>query len=176
MRGPKPYTTHMNLREAAWRGLMSAIRYAPVPWKLKQTGINLATPRMIVVATALIPDGVGRWLMLRARYSGHWIPPGGVVNPGEDPLAGVRRECREELGHEVQVERFTGLYAHARTSLLFADFLCAPLTGPPRLSHEHEDWRYEPLDHLPWRVRFSVESALRGDTTPVIQTLRRPQQ
>jgi ADP-ribose pyrophosphatase YjhB (NUDIX family) len=35
-----------------------------------------------------------------------WRPPGGGVRPGEDFVAGVRREALEELGVEIELERF----------------------------------------------------------------------
>jgi ADP-ribose pyrophosphatase YjhB (NUDIX family) len=35
-----------------------------------------------------------------------WRPPGGGVRPGEEFEAGVRREAREELGVEIELERF----------------------------------------------------------------------
>ncbi len=37
---------------------------------------------------------------------GIWRPPGGGVNPGEELEAGVRREALEELGVEIELERF----------------------------------------------------------------------
>jgi 8-oxo-dGTP diphosphatase len=55
------------------------------------------------VCKALIIDGSGRYLMqLRddiptIAYPGHWCLFGGAVEPGEDDLAGMRRELREEL-------------------------------------------------------------------------------
>src|SRR2546426_786703 len=98
---------------------MYTIRYTPVPWGLKEWGINLLTPGTVVVGTAIIPDAAGRVLMLRARYSGRWIHPGGAVHPGEDPLAGTRRECREELGQDVDVQELRGIYALPGTRLLF---------------------------------------------------------
>ena len=57
----------------------------------------------VVVATALIRDG--RVLVAqRTRppaLAGRWELPGGRVEPGEDEVAAVVRECREELGTEV---------------------------------------------------------------------------
>jgi ADP-ribose pyrophosphatase YjhB (NUDIX family) len=150
---------------------MWTIRYAPVPWSVKQAGMDLITPRTVVVGTALIPDAEGRILLLHACYSGRWILPGGAVHPGEDPRRGVERECREELGCEVEVQRLVGLCAVAKTPLLFVDFLCAPLAGLPRLSHEHDAWRYVPVAALPWRIRMAVEDAARNDPAPVIRTV-----
>ena len=37
---------------------------------------------------------------------GIWRPPGGGVRAGEDPVEGIRREALEELGVEIELERY----------------------------------------------------------------------
>jgi 8-oxo-dGTP diphosphatase len=57
----------------------------------------------VVVATALVRDG--RVLVAQRtrppELAGLWELPGGRVEPDEDEVAAVVRECREELGTEV---------------------------------------------------------------------------
>ncbi|MDT3441248.1 MULTISPECIES: (deoxy)nucleoside triphosphate pyrophosphohydrolase [unclassified Pseudofrankia] len=59
----------------------------------------------LVVAVALL-DGQRRVLAARRTsppaYAGMWEFPGGKVEPGEDELEALERECREEL--DVQIE------------------------------------------------------------------------
>lgn len=44
-------------------------------------------------------DPSGRVLLVRHSYgSANWMPPGGGVKPGEDPLIAAAREFREEIG------------------------------------------------------------------------------
>ena len=129
-------------------GLMLAIRYTPLPWSTKHAIIRALSPKVLAAGLAVIPDGQGRVLMLRARYSGHWILPGGAVHAGEDPLAGTLRECREELGRRVTVERLTGIYAHPAHGELLVVFRCAPLEGTPSLSEEHEAWQYQRIEEM----------------------------
>lgn len=124
-------------------GLMYGIRYAPLPGWLKGRAIWLAQPKVVQVGVAVISDAEGQVLLLRARYSGRWLLPGGGVYPGEDPRSGVLRECREELGQEVTLQRLTGIYADGvRRHVIFA-FRAAPLTHPPTLSEEHDAYRYD---------------------------------
>lgn len=47
-----------------------------------------------------VDRAAGRALIGAHNTSGLWLPPGGHVEPGEDPVDTVRRECREELGIE----------------------------------------------------------------------------
>ncbi|MER3419407.1 MAG: hypothetical protein C4290_02275 [Chloroflexota bacterium] len=162
----------MTWRTAAQHAFMWAIRYTPLPWDVKQWGITTVLRRTVVAGIALIPDADGRILLLRARYSGRWIAPGGAVHPGEDPLTGTRRECREELGLEVEPRGLVGLYAVARTGVLFVAFRCAPLADPPRLSAEHEAYRYMPVAELPWHLRIMAEDMARiGADSPAVRTI-----
>jgi len=139
---------------------MLAIRYTPLPWSTKHAIIRALSPRVGVAGLAVIPDGQGRALLLRARYSGHWILPGGTVHAGEDPLTGTRRECREELGLMVTVERLAGVYAHPGHRELLLVFRCAPLAGVPALSEEHDAWQYRRAEEMWPPTDLMVRDAL----------------
>ncbi len=52
---------------------------------------------------ALVDDG-GRILLGRRADDGSWCLPGGRLEPGESFADCARRECREELGHDVELE------------------------------------------------------------------------
>ena len=154
MTRPSPLKRRLRL------GLMLALRYAPAPWPVKHWAIRQAMPKVTPVSVAVIPDQQGRVLVLRARYSGHWLLPGGAVEVGEDPLHGLLRECREELHASVTVERLTGIYALAAVREMYFAFRCAPLTDAPALSEEHEDWRYVYPQEIKLPLRLAVRDAL----------------
>lgn len=54
--------------------------------------------RLIETVAAVIADRVGRVLLVRKRGSDTFIQPGGKREPGEDSLATLARELREEIG------------------------------------------------------------------------------
>ena len=59
------------------------------------------TPPKHVVSYFLLQDpDDGSVLLVDHRKAGLWLPTGGHVDPGEDPVETVRREVREELGIE----------------------------------------------------------------------------
>src|SRR5437762_13447311 len=68
----------------------------------------MSGPRILVVAAALY-DESGRVLIAQRppgkHLPGRWEFPGGKVADGEDELAALARELREELGVEVTAAR-----------------------------------------------------------------------
>ena len=61
-----------------------------------------------VVAVTVIDDGAGAiWLIRRgiAPCIGEWALPGGYVDFDEHPREAAARECHEEIGCEVEIDR-----------------------------------------------------------------------
>lgn len=113
---------------------------------------------------AVIPNAEGRVLVLRSAYEGVWSFAGGGVNAGESVDEALLRECREELGQQVQVQRFVGFYYRPRVKVHSAVFRCAPLQQDPTLSIEHTAWAYVDPRELPeplssWALRALSEEA-----------------
>lgn len=62
-------------------------------------------PRTRGASTALLFDEDGGFVVVDPTYKPLWSLPGGVIEEGESPLTACHRECREELGVEVAIER-----------------------------------------------------------------------
>jgi 8-oxo-dGTP pyrophosphatase MutT (NUDIX family) len=65
--------------------------------------LNAGLPTKRVIAQGRLLDENGRILLCRLTYKREWDLPGGVVEVGEAPAAGLVREIREELGVTVDV-------------------------------------------------------------------------
>jgi|HubBroStandDraft_2_1064218.scaffolds.fasta_scaffold141798_2 8-oxo-dGTP diphosphatase len=55
-------------------------------------------PSMFGAAAALLTDPAGRILLVKPNYRDHWALPGGMLEDGEPPQEGCRREVEEEVG------------------------------------------------------------------------------
>ena len=62
-------------------------------------------PKKRVGAGVLIVDENMRVLLVEPTYKETWEVPGGMVELDESPRGAVRRECREELGFDVEIGR-----------------------------------------------------------------------
>jgi hypothetical protein len=65
--------------------------------------LNAGLPTKRIIAQGRLRDETGRVLLCQLTYKREWDLPGGVVEVGEAPAAGLAREIREELGVEVEV-------------------------------------------------------------------------
>jgi 8-oxo-dGTP diphosphatase len=58
-------------------------------------------PTMFAAAAALFTGSDGRVLLVKPNYRDHWSLPGGILEHGEPPHEGCRREVKEELGLDI---------------------------------------------------------------------------
>ena len=61
---------------------------------------------VVRVSSAIIREGSSFLLTLRppgSHWAGYWEFPGGKIEPGESAAHALSRECREELGVEIDV-------------------------------------------------------------------------
>lgn len=139
---------------------------------------------VLVVAAALVDDLAAPGALLAARrrspvsLAGRWEFPGGKVEPGESPEAGVHREIREELGVEVELGeelpgpddgawRLSDRYVMRLWRARVAD-------GIPRPLVEHDELRWLPRGEwltVPWLdADVRIVEALDAATAPVDAT------
>ena len=109
---------------------------------------------MLVVVGAAIFDDTGHLLAAQraapARYAGLWEFPGGKVEVGETPAEALVRECREELGIEIEVGPLVG---QADIDIGVLQIYRASIVSGQPLASEHQELRWlaaDELDDVPW--------------------------
>ncbi|HET8998961.1 MAG TPA: NUDIX domain-containing protein [bacterium] len=104
-----------------------------------------------------------RILLVRRAFAparGAWDVPGGFVERGETIERAARREVREELGVDVRIERFVGIfpdtYGPERRPSLNIYYLGRLRRGTARLraGDDASECRWFPLDRPPRLLAF----------------------
>ena len=115
----------------------------------------------LVGVGALIHDADGRILLIKRRFEpnkGKWSLPGGLLETGERLVDGSRREVREELGVELEIE---GMFqvseelirdgaGKTRFHFVLVDFLAslAPRDAKVTLNEESESFSWWTPDEV----------------------------
>ena len=67
----------------------------------------------LTAASACVFDDSGRLLFVNDAETGHWLLPGGAIDPDEIPADAAVRECFEETGLHVELQRLIGVFGGA---------------------------------------------------------------
>lgn len=109
----------------------------------------------VVVAAAIV--SAGRVLAAQRSYppplAGLWELPGGKVAPGEEEVAALRRECREELGVTIEVGGRVGADLPTAGGAATLRVYGATVTAGTPTSLEHLGLRWlgpDELDNVEW--------------------------
>ena len=152
----------------------------PIPDYIRKMRALVGHELIIIVGTsAVIRNERGEILLQHRSDNGRWGIPGGVLDPAEDPAAGIIREVWEETGLHVVPEGLIGVYGGpdhietfpngdtaAVTSICFA----CRITGGTLKTDDDEslDLRWFAPDALPEIMvdvhRPRIEHALTRDT------------
>lgn len=74
------------------------------------------TDSVIRIVAAVVLDDRNRLLVVRKRRTSSFMQPGGKIEPGEQPLAALAREIREELGAGIDHATVRALGRHSATA------------------------------------------------------------
>jgi len=106
----------------------------------------------VVAVTALVEDGAV-WLLRRGIEPclGEWALPGGYVDFDEHPSHAAARECLEEIGCRVRIERLLGVHhaGFADGGVVVIAYLGAITGGRPAPGPEALEVARFPLPEVP---------------------------
>lgn len=139
------------------------------------------TPTLYALSAVVYAERDGQILLLKragGALAGQWFLPGGVVEDGELPEDGARRELLEESGLRIDGDlELVGAYP-----MWVYGGLCLQLSyrgrvdsGAVALSHEHDDQMWvDPIDMRELLTDEVIESIARGDerVTQLVQRIR----
>ncbi len=129
---------------------------------------------MKLIQKAIIKKGE-RFLILRRSpkatfFPSHWDFPGGKLEQGEDPRAGVEREVLEETGLHVTATAIAGTYDMVLRGIphRFILYKTEGSVGDVRLSGEHTAYRWATREEIlklktePYIRKYFEEHSERG--------------
>jgi ADP-ribose pyrophosphatase YjhB (NUDIX family) len=130
--------------------LLGAI-WRRAPKFLRGWTVRLRHARFAVSAGAIISDDRGRVLLLKHRFrpGSGWGMPGGFLEKGEQPEAGLRRELREEIGLEVSELKLFATRAFRKPKQIEIVFTGRAKGTANRLSFEIKEAGWFEIDDLP---------------------------
>ena len=100
-----------------------------------------------VAVGAYVFDNNGRMLLLLRRNPPQvWAPPGGRLNPDENPFDGIKREVFEEAGIEIEIPGpafvWFGKIIPKNPLTMSVDFIAFAKSTEIKLSREHESYMW----------------------------------
>ncbi|MEB3753690.1 NUDIX hydrolase [Acinetobacter sp. MD2(2019)] len=116
---------------------------------------------------AVISNHQNEILLLKANYGDcAWGLPGGGLDVGETIHQALMRECKEELGCEIEILYLSGAYYHASVHSHAFIFRCQLKTNQDiQLSAEHSAYGWFQLQDLTAVQKIRVQDCFAFDGT-----------
>lgn len=111
------------------------------------------------VTVTIIPNGDGIVLVKRKNNpaAGSWALPGGFVEPHEHPEVGARREVKEEVGLEVELDKLVGVFMSTNgLNEVILIYLAKPVTAAPVAGDDALEAGVFSVDRLPAPIVFKL--------------------
>lgn len=147
--------------------------YRRLPRVARTFVIRRATPSFHVGAICVVERADGYILLVRQSYRrGGWGFPGGLLRRSEEPDDAARRELREELGIEVELQGLPVVVVDSparRVDVIFNARVAEGSDQPEHTPHSPEitDARWFPPDGLPSLLPEATAALIQlGRTNP----------
>ena len=127
--------------------------------------------QQIIGVAAVVLDANERILLIKTAKAG-WELPGGRVENGEDFIAALKREVREETGCDIEAGRLTGVTSNLGTqSVTILTFLCRHIAGDPHTGDDSIDAGWFDRDEAGSLITHPVEQVRLKDALDDAQSV-----
>jgi len=131
--------------------------------------------KQIQVSAAIIHDNQGRIFATQRGYGewkDYWEFPGGKIEAGETPEDALRREIKEELETEVEIEKFVDTieWDYSHFHLIMHCYLCHIIKGNLILK-EHEAARWLSLTELDDVTWLPADKTILGEIKNILSLI-----
>lgn len=125
--------------------------WRPLPFWVQEAAAFIIRPRYQVAVGIMLFNERGQLLLCEHTYRRlhPWGLPGGDLNPGEDPMDGIRRELLEETGLKVESIRLLLIENSKEIHHLNLTYLGSGVTGTFVPSDEVSSIAYFDTNNLP---------------------------
>jgi ADP-ribose pyrophosphatase YjhB (NUDIX family) len=106
-------------------------------------------PQFTIGIFGIIFDEQRRVLLCHRRDYDLWNLPGGILENGESPWDGLKREIKEETGLDAEIESLAGVYSKPDKNEIVFSFVCKPIGGEITLNDEADKIEYFEISKLP---------------------------
>lgn len=117
---------------------------------------------VVTSVVAVIINNTGEVLLTKRNippFLGEWVMPGGKIDLGEPIIRAIKREVREEVGLEVEVQQLLDVFEHVTPGeehyhFVILYYRCHPLSN--EFNHndsEVAEARWVPSDEL-WKYKM----------------------
>ena len=138
-------------------------KFSNVDFKRPQYFSKDLYPTPNVSVRMIILDDQQQVLLVKEKVDGGYTLPGGWADLFESPVEAIRKECLQEAGATVDVEKLSGVYhfdfhqhgsPQSQYVLVFKGRLTKPLQP---FGHEIIDVGFFPIDQLPKKLSFKID-------------------
>ena len=151
---------YLELSELSSRMLKN---FSNVDFKRPQYFSKDLYPTPNVSVRMIILDDQQQVLLVKEKVDGGYTLPGGWADLFESPVEAIRKECLQEAGATVDIEKLSGVYhfdfhqhgsPQSQYVLVFKGRLTKPLQP---FGHEIIDVGFFPIDQLPKKLSFKID-------------------
>lgn len=147
--------------------------YRRLPPALRVHAVRWGTPNFSVGAMGVLTDDGEQILLVKPSYRDGWLPPGGFLGRGEEPVEALERELVEELDLHVTLQ--PPYRTHVDVARQGVTLVCAGLVPagwvPRTHGSELDDAAWFPVDALP-RLASDFSEGVTDEDVAVLRSLR----